>query len=258
MTPPSLSSQLLDPADKTAALAALRAQVRHLEGGSGGSVVSLGVAELDGHLPGGGLALGCLHEIAGTAAGDDGAAVGFATMMLGRLAAGRGRVIWLTRRRDLYPPGLAALGLPPEPLILVPVHRDRDMVWAMEEALRHRHLAAVLGEVGQLDLVASRRLQLAAEGLGVTGLLLRPPAPLPTPSAAVTRWRLASRASTERSGLDGPRWQVDLLRCRGGSPGGWLLEWNGTHLVDRSPPDSAAQQSTTEIPTRDQQLLNAS
>ena len=230
-----------DPAGKAAVLAELRARVHRLEGGGGsdGRVLALGAAALDGHLPGGGLALGCLHEIAGVAAGDDGAAVGFAAALLGRLAAGRGRVLWLSRRRDLYPPGLAGLGLTPEPLIVVAARRDRDVLWAMEEALACRRLAAVLGEVDEMDLVASRRLQLAAESLGVTGLLLRPPAPRPSASAAVTRWRLAAAASaTAAPGLGPPRWRADLARCRGGRPGRWLLEWRDGRFADIAEADS--------------------
>jgi len=243
-----------DPAGKAATLAGLRARVRGLEGGGGGEdgrVLALGVAGLDTHLPGGGLALGCLHEIAGAAPGDDGAAVGFAAALLGRLAAGGGRVVWLSRRRDLYPPGLAELGLAPGPLIVVAVRRDRDALWAMEEALRCRRLAAVLGEVEELDLVASRRLQLAAEALGVTGLLLRPPAPPPAASAAVTRWRLAPAPGGPAAsgpgvpGLGAPRWRAELTRCRGGRPGLWLLEWRDGRLAEAAGEDGAGQDSTT-------------
>ncbi len=233
--PPAFPSSQIDgpaskregPADKAAVLRALRTKIGQLEGGGSGPVRSLGSAALDEWLPGGGLALGCLHEIAGVAAGDDGAAVGFAAVVLGRLVAEGGRVVWLTRRRDLYPPGLLGFGLKPDALIPVPARRDRDVLWAMEEALRHRQLAAVLGEVDDLDMVASRRLQLAAEGVGVTGLLLRRPAPLPVASAAVTRWRLASAVSGGTFGLGLPRWRIELVRCRGGRPGQWLLEWNG-------------------------------
>ena len=245
----AVRSENEDPVDKAATLAALRAQVRRLEGCLTGTIHPLGVSELDGWLPGGGLALGCIHEVGGAGAGDDGAAVGFAAVVLGRLATDGGRVLWLTRRDDLYPPGLAGLGLRPERLIPVPVRRDRDTLWAMEEALRHRRLAAVLGEVNDLDLVASRRLQLAAEGGGVTGLLLRPPASPPAARAAVTRWRLAATASIGISGLGPPRWRVELLRCRGGRPGQWVLEWTGDRL--RGSPDADADQSKKlECPTQ--------
>ncbi|MEI6559768.1 MAG: hypothetical protein WCO00_15295 [Rhodospirillaceae bacterium] len=243
-----------DPAAKAALLAELRQRVARLEGGSGRDrtgVLALGVPELDGHLPGGGLARGCLHEIAGTAPGDDGAAIGFAALVLSRLAGATGRVIWLTRRQDLYPPGLAAFGLTPEPLILVTVRRDPEALWAMEEALRCPRLAAVLGEVDVVDLVASRRLQLAAERGGVTGLLLRPPAPRPTASAATTRWRLAAAtgAAPPLPGLGPPRWRADLVRCRGGRPGCWLLDWRDGRLAligETAAPDDQ-RSSTTRL-----------
>src|SRR3982074_1236272 len=45
----------------------------------------------------------------------------------------------------------------------------------------------VWGEARQLDLVASRKLTLAAQASGVTGLLLRVAAE-PSPSTAETRW----------------------------------------------------------------------
>ncbi|HEY0838142.1 MAG TPA: hypothetical protein VGE72_29795, partial [Azospirillum sp.] len=54
---------------KAARLAALRDRIRRIEGvgGEGARVLPLGVPELDGALPDGGLPLGCLHELAGEA-----------------------------------------------------------------------------------------------------------------------------------------------------------------------------------------------
>ena len=49
------------------------------------------------------------------------------------------------------------------------------MLWAMEEGLRSGAVSAVLGEVATVPPIALRRLQLAAETGGATGLLLRPP-----------------------------------------------------------------------------------
>ena len=42
----------------------------------------------------------------------------------------------------------------------------------MEEGLRCGQVAAVIGELGDMSLTASRRLQLAAEETGVTALSL--------------------------------------------------------------------------------------
>ena len=72
------------------ALAALRAQVARIEGRSrrGRSVLPFGIREVDGRLPGGGLALGALHEVAGGGNGAiDGAA---AALFAGGVAACRG------------------------------------------------------------------------------------------------------------------------------------------------------------------------
>lgn len=215
---------------KAALLAELRSRIRRIEGlGSegGGRVLPLGAAGVDGMLPDGGLPLGCVHELVAV---DPGAGTAFAAALLARLAAaGNGPVLWIVRGRDLHAPGLAAYGLTPDRLIAVRAVRDTDALWAMEEALRCRALAGVLGEVGGIDLTAGRRLQLAAEAGGVTGLLLHPETRVKEAgSAAVTRWRLASAPGVpeqDEPGVGEPRWRVELLRCRGGRPGVRVLGW---------------------------------
>ena len=114
--------------DKAAILAGLRARIRGLEGteGAAGDVLGLGVAPVDAALAGGGLPLGCLHEVLGAA--DDGAATGFIALLLARLAARAGRsVLWLTRDADLHAPGLAGYGLTPDRLVLARGRRPADL-----------------------------------------------------------------------------------------------------------------------------------
>jgi hypothetical protein len=153
-------------------------------------------------------------------------------------------VLWCLRRPDLYGPGLAAHGLDPARLLLVAAPDDNAILWAMEEGLRAPGLAAVVGEVGRLPMVAGRRLQLAAERSGVTALLLRrwrsaaaAAAERERPSAALTRWRVASLPGTAipGPGIGRPRWRVELLRCRGGVPAAWEVEVaDATGLVSLS------------------------
>ncbi len=214
-----------------APLAALRARIATLEGvgpDAAAGVQSFGDAALDGALPWGGLPRGALHEImAGDGAEHDGAATGFAAALLGRLARDRGAVLWITPRRDVYAPGLAALGLDPARLVLAHARRDAEILWAAEDGLRCRELAAVLVEVRRADFAASRRLQLAAASSGVTALLLRPaPATLPA-SAAVTRWRISAAPAgpeTPAASVGPARWRCELLRGRGARPAEWLME----------------------------------
>jgi protein ImuA len=240
------------PGSKAAMLAELRGRIRRMEGiggADGGRLLPLGVPALDGVLPDGGLPLGCLHEVVGENDPFNSVATGFSAAILARIAErqvgqSQGEVVWITRGNDLYAPGIAAYGLKPERLIVVRARRDTDILWAMEEALRCRALGAVLGEIGDIDMVASRRLQLAAEQSGVTGLLLRAADRRLGATASVTRWGLSAAPSRPPDGKPGgdpgllgvPRWRTRLLRCRGGQPGEWLLEWhdNGFTLVEEA------------------------
>ena len=138
--------------------------------------LALGVSGLDRAL-GGGLALGALHEIMPATPFDFGAAASFALALLARALADNGReVLWIAPEAaefetgHLYGPGLELLGLPMARLIGLAAPHERDAAWAMEEALRCRALAAVVGEFARessLDLIMLRRLSLAAgEGAG--------------------------------------------------------------------------------------------
>jgi len=212
-----------------AKLVALQDHIRRIErpGTLRHGLLPFQIEAIDRVLPGGGLALGALHEIHGIGADeeDGAAAAGFIASIAGRI--GDGLVLWALRRGDLYGPGLAEHGLDPARIVRIVASRDDDILWALEEGLRGSNspggIAAVVGEVGRLPMVAGRRLQLAAERSGVTALLLRrwrnaaeAAAERGRPSAAVTRWRIASIPSLPGSepGVGTLRWRVELLRCR--------------------------------------------
>jgi protein ImuA len=223
---------------RTEAIASLRARVAALERGLGAApslpCLPFGISELDGRLPGRGLALGAVHEVfAGGPAVEHGAAP--ALFAAGVLARRPGPVVWIIARRDLYPPALARAGLDPGRIVFVEARHGA--LRAMEESLRHPGLAGVACEHGgRLDLTASRRLQLAAEGTGALGFVLRrsrrfdDPA-LDAPSAASTRWRITGLPSRpllphapDVPGLGRPVWRLDLLRCRGAQAASIIVE----------------------------------
>ena len=240
---------------QTGIIAALRAQIAAFERAPGiGPLLSclpFGVPELDACLPGQGLALGAVHEVfAGGPAVEQGAAPTlFAAGVLARRA---GPVLWITARRDLYAPALARAGLDPARLVFVQARQGA--LRAMEESLRHPGLAGVVCEhEGRLDLVASRRLQLAAEITDALGFVLRrsprfdDPA-LSAPSAASTRWRITGLPSPpplshapDVPGLGCPLWRLELLRCRGAEAARFIVEGPNAqgrlavpaHLADR-------------------------
>lgn len=230
-------------------LVTLRDRIRRIEQPNARryGVLPFGVAAIDEALPGGGLALGALHEVLGAGADeeDGAAAAGFAAGIAARLPADSqqkqgdqtGAVLWVLKRGDLYGPGLAEHGLDPARIVLVRAKRDDDVLWALEEGLRSPGIAAAVGEVGRLPMVAGRRLQLAAERSGITVLLLRrwqsgseAAAERERPSATTTRWRVTAipslplAAADYEPGIGTPRWRVELLRCRGGEAAGWDTE----------------------------------
>src|SRR5215207_11531259 len=114
-------------------LADLRHRIARLEGGSQ-KIKSLpfGLREIDGHLPGGGLARGALHEMieAGLASEFAGSTTLFTAGIAARL---RGPVLWCLTRRDLFAPGLASAGLLPSRVIYAEAYRDRDVLSLVEE-----------------------------------------------------------------------------------------------------------------------------
>ena len=219
-------------------LAALRSQVAALERGMvrhrAETVLPFGITAVDLHLPGGGLALGAVHEIAGAGPEVEQAAAP-ALFAAGLLARRPGPVLWILGKQDLFTAGLAGAGLDPRRLVLVQARQDALL--AMEEGLRHPDLAGVVCELeGKLDLVASRRLQLAAEASDVLGLVLRrsrrfnDPA-LTAPTAASSRWRVSGTPSPpplahapDVPGVGRPLWHLELLRCRGAAPATWTVE----------------------------------
>jgi protein ImuA len=209
-------------------------------------IVPFGFAAIDTALPGGGLARAALHELVG-----DSAARALAAIIAGRAG---GPVFWIQLERDaqedgrLYPYGLAALGLDPDRVFAVTAASAQDALWAMEESLRAGCAGAVIGDGLAPDLTASRRLLLAAESGSGPALVLRPAqstvgaadseaARGKNSSAAVTTWHVASAASADDVGPGAPRWELTLVRCRGGRvPLHWQVEWSGTQLVEPTKP----------------------
>ncbi len=206
-------------------LVVLRDRMRRLEKPRAAElpVLSLGVAALDGALPWGGLPTGVLHEILGRPG--DAAACGFAVRLLGELALRRARpVLWCRGGEEAgapYAPGLTQAGLAGESVIFARARKPAERLWAMEEGLRSGAFAAALGEGLAPDLTATRRLQLAAEAGATTALLMLPGRLAGGVSAALTRWQVTSVPVEEDS--ESARWQVELVRCRGGAAGVWQV-----------------------------------
>jgi protein ImuA len=207
------------------------------------AAVALGEEAMDDALPGRGLETGAIHEVRPGSYRDFGAALGFGMGLLARLTHTDPRpVLWVSPSQGLqygivYPIGWISFGLNPDRLHHLSVASSPGMLWALEEGLASGALAAVVGllpaNAASYDFTASRRLSLRAAATGTTAFLIRHHASADRPTAAVTRWSIASRPSTPlrreglfMPGIGPPRWQADLVRCKRGQPRSWLVEWD--------------------------------
>jgi protein ImuA len=212
---------------------ALREQIRRIEAGDRvlRGVLPFGVPQIDERLPGRGLALGALHEVAGGANGAlDGAAA--ALFAAGILARTHGPILWCINRRDLFAPALAQAGLHPDRVIYAEAGSETAILACFEEGLRHGGLAGVVAEVARLPMTPSRRLQLAAETSGTIGIAIRrwrrpaEAADFGQPTASTTRWRVTALPASRLPvpGVGRPRWLVELIRARAGECADFELE----------------------------------
>lgn len=191
---------------------------------AGGSFTT-GASDLDNLLPGGRFAFGVIHEILAVSAECEG--VFFAALLAqaalkARLALYMGdaadiratpaAIVWADRRRVLYPPALAAMGIDLSRLVLLhPADREQELA-ALADCLRCRGVCATVGFPGAMSAIEARKLQLAAEQGRGAGILLRRWGRESRNYAAATRW-LIRPAPGERLIQ---RWEVCLLHGHGG------------------------------------------
>jgi protein ImuA len=220
-------------------LAALRNRIERIETHGAEHLprrMPLGHADADASLQGG-LALGAVHEVFAQAGRQSAAATGFVAGLAGR-AAGRRPIVWI--RQDfteiesgaVSTSGLVELGFDPRLLVTVCASDVDHALRAAADALACDALGVVVMEVWggakQLDLTASRKLTLAAQASGVTGLLLRMAAE-PQASTAETRWIVRAAhsppGSQPWSAWGSPLFEAQLVRNRHGPVGRWIMEW---------------------------------
>jgi protein ImuA len=228
---------------RTNTLATLRGSIDRIEThATAPDRVMLGHADADAAMQGG-LAKGVVHEVFAEGR-QSAAATGFIAGLIGRVSARR-PLVWV--RQDFTEiesgavsmSGLAELGLDPRRLVTV---RAADVDAALRtaaDALACDALGGVVlevwGQARQLDLVASRKLTLAAQMSGVTALLLRVGAE-PEPSTAETRWIVrAAHSPPPISAWGAPVFDAQLVRNRHGPVGRWIMEWKCDECLFNKP-----------------------
>lgn len=179
--------------------------------------------------------VGCMHEFISFSDEDGAATSGFLTFLLGKFMK-LGRVcIWVSASRTIFPPALRIFGVEPDQFIFIDLKSERDVLYTIEEALKCKNLTAVIGQVDEISFKQSRRLQLAAENSRVTGFILRQNPKVANTIACVSRWQITSLESKMIDGMPGvgfPRWNIELLKVRNGTPGNWKVEWSPAGMYE--------------------------
>ena len=217
----------------------LQKEILHLQGiktPSSAAIRTFGLGPIEAAFPNSVFPTGALHEFINHAPEHAAASGAFIAGLLQTLMQQGAACLWIGTSRTLFPPSLTAFGVAPDRIIFIDLKKEKDVLWATEEALKCEGLAAVIAEVQDMSLTQSRRLQLAAEKSGVTGMILRNQASKMMTTACVARWQIRPISSAAEDGMPGvglPRWEVSLLKVRNGNPGQWEIEWaaSGFHPV---------------------------
>ena len=198
---------------------------------------------------------GYVHEIFADSLVNAGAALGFGLAQArGMLKVERPGLLILQLKTDTqelgapYAPGFKTFGLENQAIVLIRTETIVELLWAMEEAIACRAIAAVVADIAYphkaLDFTASRRLALRTAASGASVFIVRY-ATEREASAARYRWRVAPQSSQplpfDDKAPGPPRWQVTLEKGsldmrRKANPQGdsFVVDWteNGFALAD--------------------------
>lgn len=190
---------------------------------------TMGLGPLEKAFPNGVFPKGVIHEFVSFNRMDSAASCGFIGGLLGKLMQADGICIWIGSIQTVFPAAIRSFGVDPASIVFVSMKREKDVLWAMEEALKCHGITAVLAEIHQLDFIQSRRLQLAVEKSRVTGFILQHNPKILLATTCAARWKVTSLPSQSDDGLPGigyPCWDVELLKVRNGSPAKEQITWS--------------------------------
>jgi protein ImuA len=195
---------------------------------TGSTSVDVGLGRIKDAFPSGSFPLGAVHEFCCSSSEESASTGGFIAGIIGSLMRNGGVSLWISCSRTIFPPALKYFGIDPDKIIFIDLQKQRDVLWAMEEALKCDGLASVVAEINELSFTASRRLQLAVEQSRVTGFILYNNFRKLNTTACLTRWKVTPLSSMFVDGMPGvgfPRWNIELMKVRNGRPGVWQIEW---------------------------------
>ena len=218
-------------AAKADIIARLKLDILPLEGlrmAVPGESLETGLGAMNDAFPHGSFPLGAIHEFISEGPESASATSAFISALVSPLMKKGGAAIWIGNSAKIFPPALKQFDIDPSRIIFIDLHKEKDLLWAVEESLKCHGLAAVIADIPELSFTVSRRFQLAVEQSQVTGFIHRSNPRHLNINAAVSRWKIKPLPSETDDGLPGlgyPRWNVELLKIRNGKPGVWQMEW---------------------------------
>jgi protein ImuA len=229
----------MTPTKKTNIISELQRDILRLQGfnTTNNPTRDIGLGPIMTAFPNGSFPIGALHEFISEATEQATATLGFISGILCSLMGSSGTILWISASRTLFPPALKNFGIQPDRFIFIDLQKEKDVHWAMEEALKCNGLSAVVAEIRALDFTTSRRLQLAVEQSEVTGFIVRNNVHKLTTTACVSRWKITPLQSEPMDDLPGigfPSWRVELIRMRNGKTGVWDMQWIAGRLVEQT------------------------
>jgi len=216
----------------------LRKKIDLLQGfkPASGQAIDMGLGPIVNAFPNAVFPIASVHEFISDLPEDTAATGGFIAALLTPLMRSGGACVWISANRTLFPPALKTFGIQPDQILFIDLGRAKEVLWATEEALKCKGLAAVICEVSEMDFVASRRFQLVVEKSGTTGFIIRKRPQTLGATACTARWKITALPSLQPE--DGPGlgfycWQVELLKVTNGRPGCWTIQWqeNGLQVI---------------------------
>lgn len=169
--------------------------IQHSQQRSKVATFSTGVLALDDWLPVGGLKFDAITEWVSEYRGGGATTLAFlaAASRLKDHTESMGPLVVVSEGESFYPPSAIAFGIPAHRILWVRTRGRQEQIWAVDQALRCKSIAAVLALLpSELDDRDARRFQLASEQGKTPGFFVRPRVARGKPCFAEVRFHVDS------------------------------------------------------------------
>ncbi|MDQ8003483.1 MAG: Error-prone repair protein ImuA [Pedobacter sp.] len=188
----------------------------------------LDFAIIEKHFPNQVFPTGTIHEFVSGQPEHMACTSAFIFALLSKLHSNKGIYVWIGKQRQLFASSLIFFGIHPHQIIFINLVKQKDILWATEEALKCRSLSGVISELEGITFAQSQRLQLTVEKSKVTGFILRTQTDRIHATACAARWQITPIISENQENLPGvgfARWKVELLKVRNGSTASYTITY---------------------------------